>query len=42
MIKRDYETPILEILEMDMQVITEVSNGMTDGGTGGIGGETDW
>ncbi len=42
MTKRDYETPILEILKMDMQVITEGSGEMTDGGTGGIGGETDW
>ena len=41
MTKRDYETPILEILEMDMQVITEGSGEMTDGGTG-PGGDTDW
>ncbi len=41
MTKRDYETPILEILEMDMQVITEGSDEMKDGGTG-PGGDTEW
>ena len=39
--KQDYETPVLEIMEMNMQVITDVSTGMTDGGTG-TGGETEW